>query len=249
MKDSLLWGKIPLQANSEMELSVQNKKLLLISSNDFVSFKVSAPEKTLEEAELSRVIGKAQDMYILPALPDRPVVLKPKTNLSILPATSYKFYAYLPATFQLFAGAVREDKKIYEKKIEQLSSTWFGETTEGELCYALYTSFDTSINADKKGHDFVICPIEVSNNSKDILEIKRLAIRGIHLSIYGNNELMMSNKVKIKYNGFESLSDIQFAKNAPSSAPNLKLIAAPRIPENNTVFKRSFQLIRHITQY
>nr|MDA3853019.1 hypothetical protein [Bacteroidales bacterium] len=200
MKETLIWGKIPLKDSLSHEIVVQNKRLVFSSKNELVSFKIATSDSNIEDAVLNRVVGKVQEMHILPALPDRPVVLKPKTNLSILPFTTFKFYVYLPATFQLFAGATKTDQKIYEDNIENLSSTWFGEPSEGELCYALYTSFSTSINEDKKGNDFVICPIEVNNNSKEPLEIKRLAIRGIHLSIYANNELMISNKVRIKYN-------------------------------------------------
>lgn len=249
MKESLIWGKIALKNNSNYEFIVQNKHLLLTSSDDLVSFKVVPSGERVDQADTHRIVGKTPEINILPVLSDRPLVLRPKTNLTLLPATTYKFYVYLPATFQLFAGGVKEENKIFEYPQKELSSTWFGETTEGELCYALYTSFDTTINEEKKGDNFVICPIEISNNSKESLEIKRLAVRGVHLSIYANNELMISNKVKIKYNGFESLSDIQFAKSATSSIPHLKQIAAPRIPENNTILKRSFQLIRHITQY
>jgi hypothetical protein len=95
----------------------------------------------------------------------------------------------------------------------------------------------------------VICPVEISNSSKETLEVKRLAVRGIHLNIYANHELMISNKVKIGYHGFEKLSNVQFSKNVTSTIPNLKQIASARIPENTTIIKRSFQLIRHITQY
>lgn len=249
MKKSLIWGKIPLQKNSSYELVIQDVKLVLNSSNDVIAFKHTRADEFIGDAKVNRVVGKAHEMFILPALPGRTLVLKPKTNLSILPSTTFKFYVYLPVTFQLYAGVVKAENKVFEHSVESLSSTWFGEPDEGELCYALYTSFDTQINEDKKGNDFVICPIDIINNSKEILEVKRLAVRGVHLNIYTNDELMISNKVKIKYNGFESLSDIQFSKTATGSIPNLKQIATARMPEDNTVFKRSFQLIRHITQY
>ncbi|MCY1722091.1 DUF432 domain-containing protein [Prolixibacteraceae bacterium Z1-6] len=249
MKKSFTWGKVALQKNSTNEFLINNIRLQFNSKNDVLAFKLVSPEEDMDEAAINRVVGKTSEITLLPALPDLPLVLKPKTNLSILPATIFKFYVYLPVTFQIYTGTVKSENKIYEQAIENLSSTWFGEPNEGELCYALYTSFDTEINNEKKGNEFVICPIEITNNSKETLEVKRLAVRGVHLNIYANNELMISNKVKIEYNGFETLSDIQFAKSATTSIPNLKQIATARIPETHTVLKRSFQLIRHITQY
>lgn len=249
MEKKLVWGKIPMQKKSSHKLTVQDVLLQLNSNNDILSFKLTTENESIDEAEISRVIGKIQEVLILPALPDRTLVLKPKTNLSILPSTTFKFYVYLPATFQLFAGSAQAENKIFEHAQENLSSTWFGEPNDGELCYALYSSFDTEINEEKKGNNFVICPIEITNNSKESLEVTRLAVRGMHLTIYANHELMISNKVKIKYNGFETLSDIQFSKTVTPSIPGLKQITAARIPEDKTMLKRSFQLIRHITQY
>uniref|UniRef100_UPI003216D4A6 DUF432 domain-containing protein n=1 Tax=uncultured Draconibacterium sp. TaxID=1573823 RepID=UPI003216D4A6 len=249
MKKTFSWGKVDLPKNSSRELFINDARLQINSNNDVLAFKLAGVKEDMEKVELNRVVGKANEITIIPALPDRTLILKPKTNLSILPATTFKFYVYLPATFQIYAGTVKPDNKIFEQTIENLSSTWFGDPNEGELCYALYTSFDTLINDEKKGTEFVICPVEITNNSKETLEVKRLAVRCVHLNIYANNELMISNKVKIKYNGFDTLSDIQFAKSATTSIPNLKQIAAARIPENNTILKRSFQLIRHITQY
>jgi len=249
MEKLKIWGKIPLKKNSNYEFVVHNVRLQLNSNSDILAFKIAAPDEEIEDAELNRVVGRAPEMHILPALPDRTLVLKPKTNLSVLPFTTFKFFVYLPITFQLYAGSVKAENMVFERELKHLSSTWFGEPNDGELCYALYTSFDTEINPEKKGNDFVICPIEIANNSKEILEIKRLAVRAIHLNIYGNGNIMISNKVKIKYNGYETLSDVQFTKSATSSIPNLKQVAQARVPEGHAIFKRSFQLIRHITQF
>lgn len=250
MNKSLIWGKIPLQKDSVFEVDIQDVKLSLSSGHhNILSFKLFSANDTSDDVMVNRVIGHAQDIFLLPALPDRPIILKPKTNLTILPSTTFKFFIYLPVSFQLYSAAVKPENKVFEYAPTHLSSTWFGEPNDGELCYALYTSFDTEINKDKMGNEFVICPVEITNSSKETLEVKRLAVRGVHLNIYANSQLMISNKVKIEYNGFEKLSDVQFSKNVTTSIPNLKQIAAARIPESNTVLKRSFQLIRHITQF
>lgn len=249
MKNSLNWGKVPLQKDSSYELNILGITFQLNYCDSVVSFKLASENETIEEVETNRIVGKVQNLFILPALPDRPLILKPKRNLSILPNTTFKFYVYLPVTFQLYSGNVKTENKVFEHAVTNLSSTWFGEPNDGELCYVLYTSFDTSISDKRKGNEFVICPVEIANNSKEILEVKRLALRGVHLNIYSNKELMISNKVKIEYNGFNALTNVQFAKSVTTSIPNLKQIADARIPENKTVLKRSFQLIRHITQF
>jgi hypothetical protein len=249
MKKSLIWGKISLPKDSSVETKIQNVRILLSSNNKMLSFKLLSNDDAADDIMINRVIGQVHDLVLLPALPDRPIILKPKTNLSILPLTTFKFYIYLPVSIQLYASMVKPENKIFEYALANLSSTWFGEPNDGELCYALYTSFDTEINQEKIGNEFVVCPVEISNTSKETLEVKRLAVRSIHLNIYANDQLMITNKVKIGYNGFEKLSDVQFSKTATTSIPNLKQIAAARVPESSTVLKRSFQLIRHITQY
>lgn len=249
MENLSLWGKLPLKKNSSIEVLIHDMVLSLKAENDICSFSLATQGKNDEEPVANRVVGKLQDMFLLPALPDRPLVLKPKTNLSILPGTRYKFYVYLPVTFQLYAGMVKPTARVFEHAFTDLSSTWFGETHDGELSYALYSSFDTEISPDKMGNDYVICPLEVFNSSKEVLDIKRLAVRGIHLDIYSNGELLISNKVKIKYLGLDVLSNVEFSKSATATIPNLKQIASARVPEDKTILRRSFQLIRHITQF
>lgn len=249
MRNSFKWGKIPLKKDSGYELNILGLTFQLNYSEGVLAFKLASENENIEDAVTNRIVGKLQELFILPALPDRPLILKPKKSLSILPNTTFKFYVYLPVTFQVYSGTTKPENKVFEHMANNLSSSWFGEPHDGELCYALYTSFDTEISEDRKGDDFVICPIEITNNSKEILDVKRLALRGIHLNIYANSELMISNKVKISYTSFDTLTDVQFAKNTGTSIPNLKQIADARIPENKTVLKRSFQLIRHITQF
>lgn len=249
MEKSDIWGKVPVKKTSTYNIVIDKVQLSVNSNNDILSYHLNSTEKENEEEVVNRVIGKTQEMHLLPALPDRSLIVKPKRNLSILPSTSFKFYVYLPVTFQLYAGVVKPENKIFEHALANLSSTWFGEPHDGELCYAVYSSFDTEISPEKKGNNYVICPIEIANNSKEVLEVKRLAVRGIHLNIYTNGKLLISNKVKINYLGLDNLSNIEFSRNATSTIPNLKQIAAARAPENKTILKRSFQLIRHITQF
>ncbi len=249
MQTENIWGKISFEENERHQLKIGNLTLLLKSENDISSFKLFENGKDAEEGIWNRLIGKAAYFSILPALPERTLVLKPKNNLSISSGTTFKFYVYLPTTFQLFSGDAKPENKVFEHALKDLSSTWFGETNDGELCYVLYSSFDTTINARKTGSSFVVCPIEIANRSKEILEVKRLAVRCMHLNIYSDGHMLISNKVKINYHGLETISDIRFDKNATSSIPKLKLLTKARVPEDKTIFKRSFQLIRHITQF
>lgn len=249
MEKSKIWGEISMKKNSSHDIVIQEVQLSVQSSSDILSFSVNCNKNSNEEAKVNRVIGTAAEIHLLPALPDRTLIVKPKKNLSILPSTRFKFYVYLPVTFQLYAGVVKPENKIFEHALANLSSTWFGEPHDGELCYALYSSFDTEISSVKERDSYVICPIEITNASKEVLEVKRLAVRGVHLNIYSNGEMMISNKVKINYLGLDPLSNVTFSKGATSTIPNLKQIATARVPEDKTILKRSFQLIRHITQF
>ncbi len=249
MKDKFKWGKITLPKDSSYQGNILGIKFQIDYTDSVLSFKLASENEDIEEVITNRIVGKVHELFLLPALPDRTLILKPKNNLSISPNTAFKFYVYLPVNFQLYSGGVKVENKVFEYSDTNLSSTWFGEPSEGELCYALYTSFDTEINKEKMGDKFVICPIEITNSSKEILEVKRLAVCGFHLNIYANNQMLISNKVKINYTGFNTLTNVQYSKVPTSSVSGLKQIASARIPEGNTVIKRSFQLIRHITQF
>lgn len=248
MEKSIPWGKIAIKSDSAYNVCVNDVYLTFLTFKDVCTFSLQTEDNVLESSE-NRVVGGVQDVFLLPALPDRTLILKPKTNLSVLPGVRYKFYVYLPVTFQIFAGGVRPEQKIFEYEPKSLSSTWFGEPHDGELSYALYSSFDTDINDAKAGMRYAVCPIEVFNSSKEVLEIKRLAVRGIHLNIFTDGVMLITNKVRIKYLGINTLSNVEFSKTITRTIPNLKQVASARVPEDKTILKRSFQLFRHLTQF
>lgn len=249
MEKLFKWGNIPLKKDSIFDFHFNNLHLKISDKNEIFAFEMIYHNGEVDEVVQNSVLGKVNEVDLLPAFPDRPLLVKPTFNHYILPSTSYKFYVYIPITVQMYNSSVKSQNKIAEYASIKLSPTWFGDSTEGELCYVLYSSFDTNINEDMKNSNFIICPIEIHNKSKEVLDVSHLALRVMFLNIYANDELMISNKVRISFNGMDAVSDVNYNKTAISSIPDLKQIASARMPENNKLLKRSFQFIRQMSQF
>ena len=50
MKETLIWGKIPLKDDLSHEIVVQNKRLVFSSKNDLISFKIATSDSDVEDS-------------------------------------------------------------------------------------------------------------------------------------------------------------------------------------------------------
>ena len=85
------------------------------------------------------VIGDTADtLQLSPAMPDRPVVVRPEMPVKIPPAREALFFVSIPIWVRINAGS-GDLLKLCEHPSLVLSNTWFGDPMSGELCYALWS--------------------------------------------------------------------------------------------------------------
>lgn len=158
-------------------------------------------------------------------------------------------YVNIPLWIQFYAGADNKDKFIYELSVFELSCTWFGEPDNGILSYSLFSPITTSLQKNSLKNEEALCPIKIYNESGTTLDFQRLAISVDFLNIYSENNLLYTNEIKVSYKGEKIISEIKYSQQAPGFLKEYKHLSRPRNPEKNNVLRKSFHLIKSLTDH
>lgn len=122
-----------------------------------------------------------------PMLADRPVVVKPRQPVFVLPGQEAVFYISTPVWVGVRAG--RAETLLRECPAERLSEIWFGpDTMIGELCYATPTHARHRLEELPLRPHRVVTPVRVENRAETYLPVEKLSLPVPLLSIYGSDD-------------------------------------------------------------
>ena len=188
-------------------------------------------------------------LSFLPALPDRPVVIKPKNTFQLLPGMNTQLYFHIPVWIQFYSGSITKENLITELPSSQLSSTWFGDSDNGVLSYSLQSELNTQLKQTGQLHNETLCAVTIINNSSTILNIQRLLLNVEFLSIYCENDHLFTSEIKLSFKGENAISDVHYSPHAPSFLEGSRLLTTPRNPERKNVLRKSFHFVKSLTEY
>lgn len=201
------------------------------------------------ELEWASFISKSNHIHCLPALPDRPIVLKPTASLKVLAEQSVELYICIPINLQFYAEAVNNEQLIFEVSSEDRSSTWFGEPDNGVLAYSLYVDLSATLETPQSTSHHIICPVKVTNDSSQPLEVQRLLLQVPYLKIFESESTLWTNEIHIEFKGESEVSDVDYKKRPPSFVKNAKQIADARSSKSSNVISKSFHFFKSLTSY
>ncbi|HUX21795.1 MAG TPA: hypothetical protein VMW69_11195, partial [Spirochaetia bacterium] len=115
------------------------------------------------------VAGKMAKIVVRPVLPDRPVVIKPSSAVKILPGKGSRYFIHLPVWVSITEGSVKNRTALTEHPGVLLSSTWFGNPDDGELCYSFTTDLYKSPEEREDLPLMAVCPLTIRNGSPTTL--------------------------------------------------------------------------------
>lgn len=122
-----------------------------------------------------------------PMLADRPVVIRPRQPLSVLPGQEAIFYVTTPSWVGVRVGAA--ETLLQECPSERMSETWFGpDTVIGELCYATPTHARNRLDELPLRPHRVVTPVRIENRAETHLPVEKLSLPVPLLSVYGGND-------------------------------------------------------------
>jgi hypothetical protein len=171
-----------------------------------------------------------------PVFPDRPLVVQPEHPFTLLRGVEARVFARVPVWVRLEAAeASGETTLLMEIPTTSLSETWWGTFTEGELAYWLPTAARRHVTADLFEPHRIMSALQLENRSGDDLVVEKLMLRTEHLSIFGREEELWAEEVKVHYQGVEEGSSILMDDEPPAEARGARLMSPPRVQS------RSFQ--------
>lgn len=193
-------------------------------------------------------IGAPGDgIRLSPALPPRPLVVKPELSFRLLPGASARVFVRAPLWARVTVSAA-DRRQLTEVPTVNLSDTWWGEFVDGELGYWLPTSARRSVGPESFAPHRAVCPLDLSNRSSDELEVERVALRVGHLSIFSGDRGFWADVTRVSFQGGEEGSDVHVTGRAPEEAGSGAVrVAAPREPVSRGFRAWTFSRLRAVS--
>lgn len=198
-----------------------------------------APDRDWTRWILDDCIERIQ---LSPQLPDRPLIVRPEMPMCLMPKQSVQFFIGIPIWLAITFGAK------YEQAIEiptmTLSNSWFGQFTEGELCYAVKTTAKLHPQELLPSPQRAVFPLEIRNISQEKLNFERLCIRPQYLNVFQGNTRLWTSKGRVSYRGEDNWSRIVYASNAPEFDQASRLLGAARDSMQRGAFLKTFDSLK-----
>lgn len=182
---------------------------------------------------------------IQPAFPNLPVLIKPATPFRLATNTKTRIFVRIPVWIKILVGK----DTLIELPTRILSKSWFGNFLDGEICYWAVTEARKHIPLESVLPYYVICPIEILNESGGDLLVDKICHRVNRLSIYIDDEQLWANEIHVAYHGRDAASDIEFNRSAPQEAKNAKRVAGPRDAVRRSFAIKTFDSLKDLTSF
>jgi hypothetical protein len=214
------------------------------------STQVKVPEDVPEDLSWNRYIVKdpSTKFQLMPALPDRAVVVSPEFPIKLAPNSDVVFYMSIPIWVQIIAG---NKKKVLFIEIPSLvlSNTWFGDAMTGELCYALTTRALRKVEDHGELRHRIICPVRILNRGSEPLDFQSLCVHVEHLRVFCGAEHLWSNEVSIIYRGDEQPSEVRYEAYIPNYEKECVILSSERVASQKSIISKSFSLIKSFATF
>lgn len=142
------------------------------------------PSGTLNRHVFRETEGEA---CVCPALADRPVVVRPMTELAVPPGEEAVIYVSTPlwVRVELLGPKV----VLLDVPVSRPSDTWFGSSTRhGEICYSSVTRARLQVSGEPPRNDRALTEVRVLNRAPATLPMSRLSLPVPYLSLFPDDE-------------------------------------------------------------
>tara|TARA_B100001248_G_scaffold262395_1_gene258104 strand:+ start:44485 stop:45273 length:789 start_codon:yes stop_codon:yes gene_type:complete len=177
-------------------------------------------------------------LRFIPNMPRRPLLFRPNHPLVLPSQAKILFYVSIPLWITPVLGQGADTVVTNEIPVKPPSDSWFGEHTEGQLCFALRTFARRRLDAFSVSPHRAICPVLIHNQSSLSLDCVQVCLRAKYLNIYQGIQRLWTNQVSVHYHGTHLLSNVSYATKPPTQARTpMLLTAAIEHPPHNFLLK------------
>lgn len=223
------------------------------------------------DVSISLAVASGKKVALRPYPSPIPYLVSARNDVKIHPGTEAWFTIALPPIMRIELEA---GHALFEGSPFTTTSTWFGDKTSGNLCLSLPIELDpeckneqgyaaSSISRDEAipadpllqeslqkaarylaCKSLIQCRIVVRNKSKEVLDLKRLAIFTDLMNVYEKDGMLISDTVVITGTADGSL---QTNIDDTSCKKLKKIYSAPKTGLNEVLIKRGVSFLRSIT--
>lgn len=192
--------------------------------------------------------GQSNQLFVIPALPNKAVVFRNNKNIKISAGQSANLYFRIPLTIQFYFQEVKDENRLFEIPLQRLSDTWFGEADNGEPAFSIGSNYDTEFSEIQDASWEAISPVEIINNTTSLLDLQRLILRVEDFSLYLKNKQLLSDYVTIEFKGQEQAGSVNLSIRTETHGEKPLKMTKPRSSESKNLLRRSFYFIKNIYQ-
>lgn len=195
-------------------------------------------------------IGRsAESIELAPVFPSRLLVVKPELSFRLAPGTDARIHVSVPLWARISVPDGSDGgRPLTELPTVELSDTWWGELDDGELGLWLPTRARRSVGPESFAPHRAVCPLDLSNRSDDELEVSKVALRAVHLSIFQGDRGFWADVTRVRYRGVEEGSEVRVTGRPPGEAGDAaRPVASPRHTLTRGLRARTFSRLRALS--
>lgn len=180
------------------------------------------------------------DLSLLPAPADRPVIIRSETPLCIPANEEITLYVSTPLWVRLQVG--RPEKLLLELPLYRPSDTWFGPNTrEGEIAYAGRTQGRLHLEDLPFRPHRAVTPVLIRNLAEESLLLERINVPVPYLSLFSAADGgLWTQGLTLEREAEKGLAVIYLDKDPPRQAPDARPVCGPRERAEQNLLKRTF---------
>lgn len=182
------------------------------------------------------VSGRQHDVHVVPILADRDMVARPETPTVVIQHDTTDFFVTTPVFVSV---QTPEGTPLIELPSYRPSDSWFGDATEGELCYASRVAAYTDLSRLKHLAGRVATKVSVNNRLPRNLTLERFRLPTPHLSLYVDADSNLWTQDIIITIGNEEPPHIRIDPRPPREATSPRLVVGPRTPAAGNILIRA----------
>lgn len=247
-KQSIQPGEIALLPCNEIILGIKREKegwFIRVFDENTVPDKMKAED--IAEGEYFHS-GKSNSFVISPVLQHKPLVFK-GNKMVIAPHQRMTFFIKIPVVLQIYFSKAQEENLLKEIPSRRLSDTWFGDPDSGVPAFSVGSDYSLSFSDMKVSEYEARCPISIFNDWNQTLEVQRLIIKADNMTLYKNNNLLVTSVVKLEYKGQDSISSVAYGTSKQYHGESPEIVAKPRTADLKGLLKANFHFIRNIYRF
>jgi hypothetical protein len=187
--------------------------------------------------------SRSVELEVLPALADRPVVIRPDTPFYLLSGEEAVLYVTTPLWVRV--RTVDPPRELIDVPSYRPSDTWLGPNTrEGELCYAGRTAGRLLLHELQRRPARVVTAVLLRNRAKASLLVDRLNLPVPMLSLYADTSARLwTQTVTIERESEGLLAAVKLDRTPPAEAEGARAIGEPRVKAERSILHRAFSAL------